>query len=228
MRTRLSYVAPYVVMICTFLFGCAPLSAKLTGKADLGAAYAEIKIINSGSTVKTLHMRGFGGNVTVAVYKCFCLKPRFLVLTGNGDYHTIDLGAGIYIPISRFSVMPNVGISHSILKFLIDIPAFGLANVGQKFRTWNRYVGIDGSWKITDKIGLVVSVQHAWSRNRTTVGTLVSSRTESKGFNITVMIDYYLTDHWSINFAAADMRSMGKEKDGSTGKGARLGLGYCF
>ena len=40
------------------------------------------------------------------------------------------------------------------------------------------------------------------------------------------MIDYQLTEHWSVNASAGFNLMLSKEKHGIRAQGARLGLGY--
>lgn len=200
----------------------------LTGKADIGASYMNVDIINNGSKVRSLSMGGISTNATLSVYKALVIKPTLLIAEGHGAYFQAGMNVGIYVPIKDcYSLTPSLGASHSWLSFKTDLPPT-FFNLSQKFTTDVFNIALDGSWTVSPKLMLSGSVQYAWTESITKIGAFPDYKSASKGFNYICMIDYFLTECTSLNFAGALQRSRNKDRHGSDAAGFRIGLGYLL
>lgn len=211
------------------------VTAEIKGRADLGAVYAEIDILKSGKTQKTLHMKGLQFNAYAVLYQGFTIKPSALWVDGHGGLATGTIAAGYMIPCWKFKFFPNVGITWSYLHTSVKIEDFGLltgrAHYRERFRSNTPFLGLDVCFTITDKLSLIALYQYGWAHTHTKLRHTpikYSEKSHSCGPNYALSLDYSLTDHWSLTLAGAYNITLSKEKHGLRGKGLKLGAAYFF
>lgn len=210
------------------------LRAELHGKVDVGPIYMDVDILESGKTIKTLHMKGGRGDATFLVYKGLCIKPSFTWGTGHGGLVTGSVAIGYYIPITKsLKLLPLVGNGWSYLHTRIDLEEMHLFNLKERFRSSSPFIGLEICYSINQQWTLMGLYQYAWSRTHTKIsshkiGTLVSQKSHSCGPNYSLGIDYSINPHWSVTLGVGYNITLSKEKHGIRAKGAKLGLAYYF
>lgn len=217
----LSFVKPY-------------LQGELRGKVDLGPILMDVDILESGKTVKTLHMKGVKGDATILIYEGLCIKPGFIWGSGHGELTGGSIAVGYYLPITKnLKILPNVGMTWSYLRTRINWEDLQLFNLKERFRSDSPFIGMEICYSITDKLTLMGVYQYAWSRTDTKIrsndlGTLVSDKSHSSGPNYSLGLDYSFNCHWSVLFGVGYNLTLSKEKHGIRGKGVKLGIAYYF
>lgn len=207
----------------------AEFELDLHGKVDVGPTLLDVDILESGKTVKTLHMKGIKGDVTLIVWKGACIKSGFLWSEGHGRLSTCYLGVGQYIPVTEeLLVTPSVGVAFSYLHTQVDLEALGLFSLKEKFHSSSPYVAVEFCYKLAEKWTLLGLFQYAWSRTHTTIKPFVSDKSTSQGPNYALGVEYSFLPNWSLNFGVGYNITLSKEKHGIRGKGAKLGLAYYF
>lgn len=218
--------------------------AEVRGRVDVGAVYAAVDILESGKTVKTLHMEGIKGDATILPIHGFAVKPSFIWTTGHGDLAAATIAVGYYIPIVKcFSILPNIGITWSYLKTTLNLEELGVPrealpphlhdvadsfHVKERFRSDSPFLGLDFSLTIFEKLTLIGMYQYAWARTHTKITGFGSDKSHSCGPNYSLALDYSLNQNWSISLGAGYNITLSKEKHGLRGKGVKLGLAYYF
>ena len=206
-----------------------PLYCEIKGKVDIGPILIDIDILESGKTIDKQHMKGVRGDSTIVLWKGIFIKPSYTWATGDGRLSAGGVGIGQYVPLGdKWTLMPSVGISFSLLTSNIDIEPLGLSDLTQKFKSRNPYIAIDFTYLLAEKWTLMVTVQYAWCRTETTIKSVFSDKSRSVGPNYSLGIDYSLNKNWSITFAGGYNISLSKEKHGIRAKGIKLGLAYYF
>jgi len=210
-------------------------SAEIEGRVDIGYAWIDIDVIESGHTVDKMHVNAVKGDATISLYKGFCVKPGFVWGTGDGDIESFTLGFGQYIPVAenicflaKFSVLPYAGIGYTRIHTHIDLEQFGLFDLKEQFHSWTPYIGIDLNFKLNDKFTLFGIVQYGWSRTHTKVGDFPKDKSHSEGFNYALVLEYNVYKNWCISLGGGYNLGLTKEKHGFRIKGAKLGLAYYF
>lgn len=222
-------------LVFVFLgFAYTSLRGEIRGKVDIGPTLMDIDVLESGKTVKTLHMKGGKADATVLIYQGLCIKPGVMWGSGHGKLRAGSLAVGYYIPITdKFKILPNVGITWSYLHFGLDLEELQLFDLKERFRSDSPFIGMEFCYSITDKWTLMAVYQYAWSRTQTKIrsellGTIVNDKSHSDGPNYSLGVDYSLNKHWSIIFGVGYNITLSKEKHGIRGKGAKLGIAYYF
>ena len=212
-----------------FCFALSSAYAFMHGKIDVGPALIDVDILESGKTVKTLHMKGVKGDATLLVYEGLCIKPGFLWSQGHGSLAAGTVAVGYYLPITKkIKILPNVGITWSNLETRVDLEQVMMYNLKERFRSSSPFIGMEICYSFTDKWTLMAIYQYAWCHTHTKIGDIVSDKSHSCGPNYSLGIDYSLNKHWSITFGVGYNITLSKEKHGLRGKGAKLGLAYYF
>lgn len=218
-----------------------PLLAQPKGKIDVGATALEVQVLLSGKKVETTHYYGINSTATIAPLCGLCgcdslldgivLKPRVLGAWNHDDYiWNTALGIGYYIPVGDFSITPVIGEFYGELSTHAPEVAFG-PDVHQHSKSYGTYIGIDLSYTWCDWL-FSIAYQYGWTHTKTTYelpGPYSGPFKEhSSGSSIAGQIDYYITDNWSVNLAAAYNEALTHEKHGYKIYGVRLGMGYTF
>lgn len=228
--------------LCMLLMSTA-LYSEIRGKLDLGPAYVHIDVLESGKTVKAMHMGALKGDATVLVWKGVGLKGGFLAASGQGDLISYNVGVGHYTPLTDyFSLTPSVGVTFTYLSTHINLEEKHLFHLKERFRSDSPYIALEFSYKFNDKWTLIGMYQYGWSRTHTKITTtrrthfpfplpspkLVSDHSHSDGANYSLGIDYTINNCWTVNFGAAYNLTLSHEKHGLRGYGFKLGTSYYF
>lgn len=207
----------------------ASLYSACCGKIDMGATLMDVDILESGKTIRTLHMKGVKGDATVFVYEGLCIKPGFMWGSGDGELTAGSIAVGYCLPLNKsLRIIPNVGMSWSYLHTTIDLEPLNLFDQKERFRSNGSFIGMEICYSLTEKWTLMGLYQYAWSQTHTKIGSIVSSNSHSCGPNYALGIDYSFNKNWSLNFGLGYNISLSKEKHGIRGKGAKLGIAYYF
>jgi hypothetical protein len=130
------------------------------------------------------------------------------------------------------AISPLVGVTYSHVWTKVDIPAFMLTNLNEKFVSWAPFIGFEICYTITKGLRLSGSFQYAWSRTHTTISKLPppfgKTKSNSKGPTYSLLIEKDLSDYWSINFGAAYNLGLTKERHGLRATGVKIGVAYWF
>lgn len=217
------------VMIFLFMMAFSSLHCEICGKADLGGTLMDVDILESGKTIKTLHMKGVKGDATVAVYEGLCIKPSFIWGKGGGQLFAGTAAVGYCIPLAKtFKILPHVGVTWSYLETRVDLENFCLFDLKERFRSSSPFIGMEFCYSITSRWTVMGLYQYAWCRTHTKIGSVVSQKSHSCGPNYALGIDYSINEHWSVVCGLGYNITLSKEKHGIRGKGAKLGLAYYF
>lgn len=207
-------------------------AADTCGKIDVGPAYLHVDVLESGKTVKKINMPGLKADAPFLVWNGVCLKPTILY-GGAGSTQILSFGCGVghYTPINKvFSVTPVVGLTYTLFKTTFHIPVAEdvKLDLHERFRSISPYVSLEATytfcvgWRVT---GLY---QYVWSHSDTKIKGMGTTKSNPKGSNFGLMVEYDLNNKWSLNLGAAYNESLTAEKHGLRGYGARLGFAYWF
>lgn len=213
---------------CLICFTAIPALAyaEMHGKIDGGIVGLNVTLLEHGHKVKTLSMIGISSNATILVCDGWCIKPKVVVASGDGDLWNLGSGIGYFLPVSDYlNITPNVGVAYSSIETHRDLP--GLPDADEIYNAWNPWVGFDIGVNLTPVWTVSLMYQYAWSSCKTQIGPF-RSKTESRGSNYAVQTDYYFRNDWSVNLAVGSYDSQSKELHGTKTKGIRLGVGYFF
>lgn len=210
-----------------------PLSAEIKGRVDVGPAYIEVDVLQSGKTAHTRHLWAIRGDATIVFWKGIFLKPTVTWGEGNARLAIGGIGIGQCIPITDdLMLMPSVGVVWSYFRTKIDYEVSGLPtfeDLTEKFRSRSPYIALEFSYKIDPKWTLMGVYQYAWSQTHTDIEPLISNeKSHSCGPNYSLAIDYSINCNWSVSLGVGYNITLSKEKHGLRGKGAKLGLVYYF
>jgi hypothetical protein len=219
------------LFLCVLGFLSSSVMAEMHGKIDFGPTFISIDILESGKTEDTIRLWAVKGDVTLLVWKGIALKGGFMY--GEGKKHAQlgsgYIGLGHYIPITKkFVILPSIGISFSYLKTHVDFADFQLFDLKERFRSESPYVGLDFSYKLTDKLTLVGICQYAWCHTHTKISPMISDKSHSNGPNYSLGFDYSFNDHWSLSAGIGYNITLSREKHGLRGKGGKIGMAYYF
>lgn len=204
-------------------------SLDAAGKIDAGPVYINVDVIDNGSVVDSLDLWGVRADNTGQIIHGLVYKFGISFAGGDGDYLFLSGGLGYYIPICKgWVLIPHAGISYSHLKYPIDIPAFALYHVSQKFTSHTPYIGFDLSYEITPCWIVTGSFLYGFSQTKTKTGDLFTFKGESKGPSYALMVEYCMTQCASVHIAGAYNLTRSKEKHGIKGAGVRIGMGYRY
>jgi hypothetical protein len=225
--------------LCSLLLFSSSLFA-VRGKVDGGPVKIEIDIVNKGKKERQLDFTGgsINGSFVFGEYG-FCLKPKLMAASGEGETWNAGIGAGVVLPLDlkdygTLYTTPSAGIAFGELNTHLDMTSpLVLNGVSEVHHTQTPYVGIDFAWSTNCKLMFSFMYQYGWSRSHTvikhsTAGTLLDQKTEAAGSNYAFQVDYYYTDNWSVNAAYALNTSYSKEKNGFEAHGYRIGVGRSF
>jgi hypothetical protein len=228
-------------LYCTLLLLSPQVYSEIRGKVDLAPVYLHVDVLESGKTVKAMHMGGLKGDATVLLWKGSGIKGGFLGASGQGDLISGYVAACHYTPLTDyFSLTPSVGITYSYLRTTINLEHLQLFHLSERFRSSTPYVALEFTYKLAEKWYLMGMYQYGWATTHTKIRTtrkthfpggrqvLVSDRSHSSGANYALGIDYTINDSWSVNFGGAYNLMLSREKHGLRGYGFKLGTSYYF
>lgn len=216
--------------ILSLLIGiCGSMHAECKWRVDVGPAYANIDMLESGHTTRKLDLYAFKGDLSYRFYEGFCIKPSLLIANGKANLNSGSLGFGFCIPLSaRLTLTPCVGFSITHFKSRINLPDFGLFDLREKFLSKGVYGSLDLTWTFADNWRLYAIYQYTWSYAKTTIRPLAKSKDHTEGPAYSLAIERDLNQNFSINLGATYNLSLSKEKHGLRGKGVKLGLVYWY
>ncbi|SCA63466.1 hypothetical protein SCG7109_AP_00070 [Chlamydiales bacterium SCGC AG-110-M15] len=216
----------------TFYFSSAQAEmGDVHGKIDVGVAIADLELISGGERGKAHTLEGISTNGSIIFSNGFTLKPAAIYAEDAGNYYSLGMGFGWYIPLQEgISILPNVGVSYSRLIARTGLPTGVPNNTEMRLRSRVQYMGMEVAYKLCEKLLLTGGVQHAWNQSTSSfsIAALPTSTAESRGFNYSASLDYYLNESWTVQLAGTIQHSRSNETEGSDAKGVRLGLGYIF
>lgn len=225
-----SILGALFILLC----GYQAVEAKCcSGKVDIGPAFIELDILQSGKTIETRRVWVARGDSTILVWGGYFLKPGFMW----GDNHSTKfasgtIGAGHCFPLldNQLVLMPSVGVAFTYIKVKVDVDIgpIVLEDLTEKFQSSSPYIAMEFTYKLADKWTLMGMYQYAWSKTRTTIGDFDPDKSHSCGPNYSLGIDYSINDCWSVTFGVGYNITLSKEKHGLRGKGAKLGVAYYF
>lgn len=219
-----------------YIFSSSPMDAACAGKVDAGVVFVHVDILNSGHTVKRMDMWGTRIDGSYMVWKGLFVKPTFLYANGGaakGGLLTAGFGIGHYTPInSTLAVSPLLGMNYSHVWTKIDIPAYGLENLNEKFKAWAPYIGLEACCNLNEGWRVYGSIQYAWSRSKTIINSkgdkLVDEKSSCKGPTYSFLIEKDLSEVWSVNLGGAYNLSLSKERHGLRASGIKAGIVRWF
>src|SRR5215217_5540394 len=95
-----------------FLFSFQTMHAEINGKVDIGPAFIQLDILESGKTIETRDLWAVKGDATIFVYGGFFIKPGFIWGDGKAQFAAFNIGAGHAFPINdRLTLLPSVGVA---------------------------------------------------------------------------------------------------------------------
>lgn len=208
------------------------LAASGIGKIELAPAYIHLDVIEAKNTIKELDMAGIRGDFCWVFENGWMIKPSGIYGKENdGELVTAGIAIGRCIPIGeKWIVIPSAGISYTAMETTIPIPLgeLGVFEFREHFTGHAPYASLDVTYIITPNLRISGCVQYAWSRSKTTIEDLGSSKSSAEGPNVAAQIEYDLNKSWSVNFGGAYNESYSKEKNGIRGRGLKIGLVRWF
>lgn len=245
MKTKFTFVI--TLLICLFS-GKSSIEA-ICGRADVGAVYAHIDILQSEHTVHRMDVGGVKADATIVLFEGlgFALKPN-VILTGsdNGNLFIEGIGFAHVTPLwNCLYLTPSVGVQFTQLKTHFDNEELGLEHIHEHFHSISPYLALEISYTFCERWRICGMYQYSWSRTHTTIkwpkeflqspiammfpDTFQKrSSSNTQGPSYSAMIEYDITKKWSVNLGAAYNKSLSREKHGLRGYGIKLGTAYWF
>ncbi len=220
-------------IICiTSLFSLHNLAAAPIGKIEVAPSFVHVDILESGHTVKRMDMWAGRAEGSYELYRGLMIKGNALYSHGNaakGGIFTAAAGLSWYLPYNEWlAVAPGAGLGYSHLWTKIDLPAYGLFDLQERFKSLSPYIGFDIYFTLTKGLRICASYQYSWSRTFTTISHLTRTKSHSQGPIYGAIIEYDIDSNWSVNLGIAYNISLSKEKHGIRGSGIKAGLAYWF
>lgn len=207
------------------------LSADCNGRIDIGPAYLNIDMLESGKTVRTLNLAAVKGEGTIMLFRggCLCVKPSLLLATGKADLNSGSLGLGLYMPLPfKITLTPSIGYTETHFRSKLDLPQYNLFKQKERFTSRGLYVGLDASWTVIESWRIYAQAQWCQSRVHWKIGNFPRTKSNCAGPNYAIALEHDLNEEFSISLAAGYNSSLSKEKHGLRGKGIKLGLAYWW
>lgn len=203
------------------------------GRIDAGPAYANIDMLESGHTRRTLNLPAVKIDASLMVYKGFSLKPSFLIAWGKAHLNGSGIGIGHCFPLEdyigqKITITPSIGVNETRFKSRINFPDFGLFHLRERFVSRGWYLAVDASWTFCEKWRIYTFFQYAWSRVHTKIRPIIKSKDNCKGPNYAISLERDINQNFSVCLSAGYNISLSKEKHGLRGKGIKLGLVYWY
>ncbi len=212
---------------------CPGAAAEASGKIDVGPIYVNMRVLMNGHTQDRLDMYGARADATLQVcpdhnyLEGLVVKPTITYADGKGTFFATGIGLGQYIPITEtISITPSFGFAYSNLQTWVDYPFYG--RLRQTTRAWVPYLSLDATYSPSECWMISGCIQYGWAHTRTNIHSLASSEGRSSGASYSLMVDYYITECWSVNAAWAYNEQLTHELHGTRASGGRLGLGYTY
>lgn len=218
------YKSILTVLAAILFMGSA--HAEIRGKVDMGAAFVNVDLLQSGKTVDSVRMRGFRGEATVNVWEGVFVRPICIFVGGKGQLDSVSVAVGQFLPFCKILFQPNVGVNFSYLRTKIDIAENVSAK--EKFRSYSPFIGLEATYTLLEKWTFSASVQYAWCHTKTIIKPVLNEKSRSEGPNYSLGIDYNINQNWAITFGAAYNISLSREKHGLRGYGTKIGVAYYF
>lgn len=200
------------------------------GKADISATLMRLELLEYGrKRVKKMDMVGIKGDLTWLIYRGWCLKPMFLLGWGEGELASVGIGFGRCLPLTEnFTILPSVGYNYTHLKTELDIPAYGLKDLKNKFDATAPYLGLEAIYNFWNCWRVSGQVQYGWSHSKTKLEGFPSYRDKTRGPSYGAQLERDLNGNWSVNLGFGYNITLSKHNEGLRGKGMKLGLAYWF
>lgn len=187
----LNYITRWCCIFTAFL--TSALSAEIRGKIDLGPAYAHVDVLESGKTVKAMHMGALKGDATILFWKGLGVKGGFLAASGQGDLFSYNVAVANYTPLKdiikcfrgnsscssnvffnqaeRITLIPSVGVTFTYMSTHINLKEQMLHHLKERFRSSSPYIALELYYKINCDWTIMAMYQYAWSRTHTKITT---------------------------------------------------------
>lgn len=221
----------YLLSLCLTLF-LIPITLSgegCQGRIDVGPAYVNIDMLESGHTARSLDLYGGKLDGTLTLYKGLCIKPSLLVANGKANLDSWSLGLGFCIPFySDFNVTPAVGYTQTRFKSRLNLPQYGLYHLREKFKSQGMYVGADLCWNFAKTWRTYIQYQYSWSYVRTTLRPIYRVKDHTQGPSYALAVEKDLASWCSLSLAGGYNISLSKEKHGLRGKGIKLGFAVWY
>jgi len=222
-----------LMLLAAMAIWTKPLSGEIKGRVDVGPAYIQVDVLQSGRTTHTRHLWAARGDATIVFWKGIFLKPTATWGEGDARLAVGGIGIGQVIPVYEgLLLMPSVGVVWSYFHTKIDVEVPGLPlfeDLTEKFRSRSPYIALEFSYQINAKWTLMGTYQYAWSQTHTDIKPLVSDdKSHSCGPNYSLAIDYSINKSWSATLGVGYNITLSKEKHGLRGSGVKLGVAYYF
>ncbi|MBT6928770.1 MAG: hypothetical protein HN831_00125 [Waddliaceae bacterium] len=207
------------------------------GKVDLGAATMLIENKYADNRGKLTNMTGGRLAATFVYPNGFTIKPSVLAGFGEGHIYNGGIAIGWYLPIgNNLRFIPNIAYSMSYLKTKnIEIhpaPGFAIASEEASIQSRVPAIGVDTIVKFGDKWAATLVLQYAWSHSKSHFSNAAlpqdGKRTESRGLNSAINLEYFIDDSWSTSLTLGINDANDNELNGVTGRGVIIGAGYRF
>lgn len=223
----------WIISLLAFIFMVEPLFSQIPcGKIDLAPAYVHIDVLESGKTIHRMNMAALKGDISYLPFAGYgiVIKPTFLCATGDGKLASGGVGLGHCTPITDcLTLTPHAGVLWTYIQTHIDIhtPFFTIPHVRETFRSTSGYLALEITYKIAQGWRISGMFQYVWSRTYTKIKDLVPlQKDHAMGPNYALMLEYDITDKWSVNIGGAYNISLSKEKHGLRGAGVKVGVAY--
>lgn len=215
-----------------FLLPALQLKGECKGKIDLAPAYIHIDVIESKNTVKELDMAGGRIDLSVVIGKGWTIKPTVIYgKESDGELVSYGIGFGRCIPYGKcWHITPMAGINYTTLgtSIHLEIPQLGEFKFKERFKGYAPYIGLEVIYSIAPNLRICLNGTFAWSRSKTEIKHLFSSKGHAQGPSYGAMLEYDLNRCWSVNIGGAYNESYSEEKDGLRARGLKIGIARWF
>lgn len=200
------------------------------GRLEIAPVFLRLELLDQYVPVKKMTLYGLKWDAVWISERGYAVKPNVLFATGNdSSLCAANVGFGRCLPVNDCLIfVPNIGIGGSYVTTLIDIPAFGLEDLGEKFVAIAPYVGLELIFNLTNNLRFSALFQYAFSWSRTTVEDFPTTTQKTSGPNLGFQIERDLKNKWSVNFGVGYNYSLSKDNSGLRAKGAKLGIVKWF
>ncbi len=225
-----SFFGSLTIFFCLMAYQ-EQVAAECCGKIDLGPAYVHVDVLESNKTVKRLDMAAVRSDATLSILKGqgWVVKPFFIYAQGRGELLSTGVGFGHCTPICDWlTVTPSAGCAYTYFTTHVHLPLFGLRHQREKFQSASPYVALEATATLMKGLRLCGSFQYAWSRTYTRIEKFFRDTNSAEGPSYSAMLEYDLSDEWSLQLGGAYNISLSHEKHGLRAYGGKIGIARWF
>lgn len=217
-----------LLIFCVFFPACICCTAKI----EVAPAYIHIDVIEGRKTVKELDMGGIRADVCWVSTNGWLIKPSGIYgKEKGGELSTGNIAFGRSIPLNKKWILsPSIGISYTQMKtsIHIDLGEIGKKKYKERFDGYCTYGSLELIYNIAKNVRVCASAQYGWSRSKTIIKGLFTSKSDAEGPSYAAQIEYDINKNWSVNLGGAYNESFSEEKNGIRGRGIKLGIARWF